>query len=183
MKLTVSDIESNIIGFTRLAELAQRLESCFMQTIEMNFADCQWFDAKMVAAFGAILTSAKTHLNSIEVRGLSSGVQATLLSNGIFLNGANQKTCSDCPNIPYKQFAPTDSHDFAYYLAEHLKDKLLPISAALYNKVKNCILELFVNAALHSETNGGIFACGQRLASAHRVDFSVVDAGIGIRKK
>jgi hypothetical protein len=57
------------------------------------------------------------------------------------------------------------------------------MSEALSERFKNSILEIFVNAAMHSESKLGIFACGQYFPQQDRLDFCVADAGIGIRRK
>ncbi len=57
------------------------------------------------------------------------------------------------------------------------------MSSALEERFKNSILEIFVNATMHSESELGVFACGQFYPAMHRLDFCVADAGIGIRRK
>ncbi|MDR1462706.1 MAG: ATP-binding protein, partial [Azoarcus sp.] len=53
----------------------------------------------------------------------------------------------------------------------------------LSRRFKDSILEIFYNADTHSETGLGIFACGQYFPKKKKLDFSIADAGIGIRRK
>jgi hypothetical protein len=57
------------------------------------------------------------------------------------------------------------------------------MTPALSTRFKSAILEIFVNATIHSESGLGIFACGQYFPRMHRLDFCVADAGIGMRRK
>jgi hypothetical protein len=43
-------------------------------------------------------------------------------------------------------------------------------------------MEIFSNSAIHSETKMGIFVCGQYYHLQQRLDFTIADLGIGIRK-
>jgi len=44
------------------------------------------------------------------------------------------------------------------------------------------IQEIFSNAVLHSRTESGISSCDQFFPKRHRLDFSVADLGIGMRR-
>src|SRR5690606_968619 len=57
------------------------------------------------------------------------------------------------------------------------------MSQPLSRSFKDGILEVFANAAAHSETELGIFVCGQYFHKQQRLDFSIADAGIGMRRK
>lgn len=57
------------------------------------------------------------------------------------------------------------------------------MSDGLSRRFKDSILEIFDNAAVHSETGLGIFVCGQYFHKRNKLDFSIADAGIGIRRK
>lgn len=77
-----------------------------------------------------------------------------------------------------------DDRYFAAYVNRHIRGKGLPMmSEALSQRFKNSIFEIFVNSAMHSETGLGIFSCGQYFPNKHLLDFSIADAGIGIRRK
>ena len=56
------------------------------------------------------------------------------------------------------------------------------MSQGLLKKFIESILEMFSNAVLHSRSELGIFSCGQYFPKRRRLDFSVTDLGIGIRR-
>lgn len=56
------------------------------------------------------------------------------------------------------------------------------MSPGLLKKFRESIYEIFSNAVIHSQTKLGIFSCGQYFHKKHRLDFSVADLGIGIRR-
>jgi hypothetical protein len=184
-KIQLGDIGSSHQGFSRLAQLAVTLKSYLFENIEIDFSRCNWFDANMCAPLGVVLAQAIDNFNAIKLVGLSSKIQA-ILSKNRFLTGFGYPEMVDihATTIPYRQLAVTDDRLFAEYLNQHMRGKDLPVmSAALSERFKNSILEIFVNAAIHSESKLGIFACGQYFPSKHRLDFCVADAGIGIRRK
>lgn len=56
------------------------------------------------------------------------------------------------------------------------------MSTGLLKKFRESIFEIFSNAVLHSDTEMGIFSCGQFFPRRHRLDFSVADLGVGMRR-
>lgn len=85
--------------------------------------------------------------------------------------------------IEYKRFEPKDDRYFAEYIEKHLIGKGIPeMSPGLLKKFRESIYEIFSNAVIHSQTSLGIFSCGQYFHRKHRLDFSVADLGIGIRR-
>jgi len=58
-----------------------------------------------------------------------------------------------------------------------------PMSEAVTRGFQKQLVEVFMNAAEHSSSKSGIFACGQYFPRMNRLDFTIADAGIGIREK
>lgn len=184
-KVSLGEIRSNKRGFTRLAALAADLNTHLLDTVDVDFSACTWFDANMSAPLGVVFAHAVDNLNDLKLRGLRQSVE-TILEKNRFLVGFGFPEQEDIhgTTIPYRRFSTTDDRYFAAYLNRHLRRKGLPImSEALSERFKNSILEIFVNAAMHSESKLGIFACGQYFPQQDRLDFCVSDAGIGIRRK
>lgn len=57
------------------------------------------------------------------------------------------------------------------------------MSKALAKRFKQSLLEVFLNAAIHSESDSGVFVCGQFYPKKQRIDFTILDAGVGIPAK
>lgn len=184
-KVSLGEIRSSQTGFARLAALAAALDAYVFETIEADFSYCTWFDANMSAPLGVVFGRAVEKFNTIKITGLRPSVE-TILSKNRFLTGFGFSSREDThgTTIPYFRFDATDDRFFAAYLKQFLRGKDLPImSDGLSERFKNSILEIFVNAAMHSESKLGIFACGQFFPTKHSLDFCVADAGIGIRRK
>ena len=56
------------------------------------------------------------------------------------------------------------------------------MSSQVEKRVFEGIDELFQNAEIHSKTKLGIFACGQLFPRTDRLDFSLVDLGLGFQR-
>ena len=184
-QVTIGEIRSDQRGFASLAALAATLNNRLLDTIDVDFSACSWFDANMSAPLGAVLSHAVDELNTLKLGGLRPSVE-TILAKNDFLIGFGFPKRADIhgTTIPYRRFSATDDRYFAAYLNKHMRGKDLPImSEALSQRFKNSILEIFVNAAMHADSKLGIFSCGQYFPQKHRLDFCVADAGIGIRRK
>ncbi|MEW6466359.1 MAG: ATP-binding protein [Pseudomonadota bacterium] len=185
MKIAIGEIRSDFGGYSRLAKLAADSAELWFDNLELDFSGCTWFDANMSAPLGVVLAHVTDRLNEVKIQSLRSDVEAILAKNR-FLVGYGYAPRVDAygSTIPYRRIKPEDNRYFTAYVNQHLRRNELPkMSEALSRRFKDSVLEVFVNAAMHSETTLGIFACGQYFHKTHRLDFSVADAGIGIRRK
>lgn len=183
--LPLNELRSDKAGFEQLAALAQAIATHTFKIIELDFKTCHWFDANMCAPLGVLISRGINQFLEFRLVGLSTRVR-TILSKNKFLDGFGFLGVEDSyqSTIPYKRFKISEDRAFAEYLNQNMRGKGLPsMSEVLEMRFKNSILELFVNAAMHSETQTGIFACGQYYPNKHLLDFCVADAGIGFRKK
>ena len=55
------------------------------------------------------------------------------------------------------------------------------MSDLLKKKVRECMLEIFINAQAHGDTKN-IFSCGQLYPQKGKIDFSIVNLGSTIQK-
>ncbi len=185
VRVFLGEIRSSQASFSRLAKLHVALNACLFDTIEVDFSTCPWFDANMSAALGVVFARAADNIKTIEPARLRPDIEK-ILSKNSFLTEFGFRKCLDThgTTIPYQRFAIAEDRNFAEYLNSHLSGKDLPrMTSALSARFKNSILEIFVNATIHSESELGIFACGQYFPNKHRLDFCVADAGIGMRRK
>ena len=73
---------------------------------------------------------------------------------------------------------PTRFYD---YLDEHLPGKGMPEMASPFSlKFQQSMGEIFINAQSHSDSDLGVFGCGQFYPAKQRLDISIADAGITI---
>jgi len=185
MIIKLQDIRSSFDGFARLADIAKDGEDCFFDTIEVDMSTTSWFDANMSAPLGVVFARWGEGINTVQPVGIRPNVE-TILAKNLFLVGYGYAARPDIYGtvIPFRRFNPEDDRYFVSYLNKHLAGKGLPtMSEGLGRRFKDSLLEVFVNAAMHSETKLGIFACGQFFPTRHRLDFCIADAGIGFRNK
>jgi hypothetical protein len=177
------DVRNTFDGFSKLAELHATLDPYMFETIEIDFSHCTWFDANMSAPLGVVLARAIDELNTIKLCRIPGSIQ-TILAKNRFLESFGFQARPDTygTTIQYQRFSASDERLFAAYLSQHLRG-LPAMSDALSTRFKRNLFEIFVNASMHAESESGIFACGQFFPAKHKMDFSIADAGIGIRRK
>lgn len=185
MKVTLSDIRHNQAGFEALARLHKKTQDCFLEDIQIDLSNTSWFDADMCAVFGSLLYHLEEELNTISLTNISSGVESILSKNG-FLSHYGRVKVPDAwtTTIAYQRFDVKDDRYFTNYIENQFihRSEIPDMSAGLLKKFRECIFEIFSNAALHSRTERGIFSCGQFFPTKNKLDFIVADLGVGIRQ-
>jgi hypothetical protein len=176
------EVRSSFQGFSTLVNLAERVRSLEYTTIALDISAATWVDANMCAPLGAILYRASRNLNMVRFERLPESVQKIFQKNG-FLSyyGHAKKADQWGTTIQYQRFERKDDRFFGAYIEQHFKNKAIPdMSDALRKKFWESIFELFSNAVIHSETEMGIFTCGQFFPAKNHIDFAIADLGIGI---
>lgn len=185
MKIPLPAIRHDQSGFEALIHLNAKSEQHSFGHIEIDMAATDWFDADMCAAFGAILYRIGSQVNSVYLINLRAEVEKILSKNG-FLSNYGGKRIPDKwgTTIPYQRFEVQDDRYFANYVATELvrRAEMPQMSSGLIKKFRESVFEIFSNSVIHSQTKLGIFSCGQYFPKRNRLDFSVVDLGIGIRQ-
>lgn len=79
---------------------------------------------------------------------------------------------------------PTDGKYFNTYVVEELigRAELPRMSALVKEKITEAIYEIFVNAQIHSNSKH-IYTCGQFFPRDDKIEFTIVDVGIGFKRK
>lgn len=185
MNLSLPQIRHDQKGFEALVCLQAQTKDCAFDNIDIDMAATAWFDADMCSAFGAILYSLGERVNTIKLTNMSAGVEKVLSKNGFLSNYGREKVPDKWgTTIPYQRFDVKDDRYFAGYIEAELiqRSEMPAMSAGLLKKFRESIFEIFSNAVLHSQTAMGIFSCGQFFPKRNRLDFSVTDLGVGIRR-
>lgn len=137
----------------------------------------------MVAPLYAVIAKLERSSNQVKVQNISSKVEDILQRNQ-FLTIFNHIVVEDTKQttLPFKIFEPHAGKQFYRYLNSQMTGRGMPImTARLIKRFRLSLLEIFQNAKMHARSDAGIFVCGQYFPYMNRLDFSVVDAGIGIR--
>ena len=83
--------------------------------------------------------------------------------------------------MPFRRLRLIDEGEFEEYIHWELSGKGIPrMSKAASRAFKKKVFEVYQNAVVHSESELGVFACGQFFPQQHRLDFTIADVGIGI---
>jgi len=184
MKLNVKTIRSDCNGFDSIADIAKQTRALFLDSVELDFSYCSFFEANMAAPLYSVIAKLRDELNDVSIENMQSGVEAILRKNR-FLTVFNQPKLIDYnqTTLPFKIFKLTAGEQFNDYLNRYMKGRGIPtMSEALTKRFRQSLLEIFLNAAIHSKSDSGVFVCGQFYPQNHRMNFTIADAGIGIRE-
>lgn len=184
MQLKISTTRSNYTGFEALAAIAMQSKEIVLDTLELDFSDCIFFEANMAAPLYAILARNYDRLNDVTLKNIRPEVEEILRKNHFLTRfGYTETYDRNQTTLPFKVFKLGAGEQFADYLDRYMQGRgIPPMSAALKKKFHQSLFEIFQNAALHSKSESGIFVCGQFYPHKQRVDFTIADAGIGIRQ-
>jgi len=185
MRHDLGNIVNSQIGFSHLIELSQATSDLVFEVVEIDFTGTTWIDANMCAPLGAILYRISDHLNEVSLTNIAPNVHKILSKNGFLSTYGEEKSVDTYgTTIAYTRFDPKDERYFASYIEQHFQGKGMPtMSQSLEKRFRESIYEIFSNCVLHSGTERGIFSCGQFFPNKKRLDFSIVDLGVGMRRK
>ncbi|MFZ5515368.1 MAG: ATP-binding protein [Candidatus Zhuqueibacterota bacterium] len=179
-----SSVGSNFDGYDFLIDFCKKLDNLWLEEIILDFNNTSWFEANLLAILGALLNRAENELNTIKIRNLNSTLE-TLFQRNQFLSHFGGFNLQDYyrTTVKYTKFKSTDEKLFKFYLdGELLSQKALPkMSDRLRKKINESIFEIFNNAVTHGQCQH-IFCCGQYYPRKLKLDFTVVDLGVTIKK-
>ncbi len=193
INLNWGGLYTTLQGIQHLMDLYYRImfSPDVINTIEMS--KVAWIDANMCAPFGALLHSYINSPQKVGKKLILTNMNDTV-ENILRKNGFLSDVCLDEPKEPdiykttieYQKFESSEPLLFKNYVErhfinKHMEDHIPRMSASLQKKFRRSIFEIFENAVYHSETEQGIFACGQYFPTKDLLKFSVADLGIGIR--
>lgn len=178
----LTNLHTDASGFSQISCFYDKNKEEFFEKIPVSL--CQWFDANMAAPLGAVLDLLENELNDIIFCNISPNIETILKKNG-FLKHFGFNHCIDNNNttIQYQKMKPDDGRYFREYVTTQFinRSELPAMSEGLRKKMIEVMLELFVNAQIHSETKH-IYTCGQFFPTRHTIDFCIVDTGIGFKE-
>jgi hypothetical protein len=178
----LSNLHSAASDFSQIAWLYDKNKGEFFDKIPVSFYE--WFDANMAAPLGAVLDLLEDNLNDIVFDHIDIRIKAILQKNGFLKHfGFDHRVDSYNTTIQYQKMKPDDGRYFREYVtAQFLNRSELPaMSDGLRKKMSEAMLELFVNAQIHSETKH-IYTCGQFFPNRHTIEFCIADTGIGFKE-
>lgn len=177
-------VRSQKDGFDHLAELAAETKEMFNSAVQLDFSRCGFFEANMTAPLAAVLTKLSVErFNRIKIVNIPSAIK-NILSKNRFLVSYGYDPINDVNQtvLPLIRLQLKDGNRFADYLNEHMNGKgIPPMTRAMDRMFRGSVFEVFQNAVIHSDSEPGVFICGQFYPQKHRLDLTIADAGIGVR--
>lgn len=179
-------ITSSFDGYKYLTSLYHQVNELKRSNITFDFSSNNWFEANLLAVFGAICDIASENENRIYIIPISYRAKSIFERNGFLLKFGHQKTVDKYgTTISYREFTPAHGNDFSHYIKQELlaKPDFPSISQLLSKRMNQSIFEIFENARTHGKCDL-IYTCGQyypRKQLPH-IDTTIVDLGISIKK-
>ncbi|MEP5625334.1 MAG: hypothetical protein ABJP82_22415, partial [Hyphomicrobiales bacterium] len=132
----------------------------------------------MAASLGVIVESSKILGNELSFEDFNYEISDVLRRNRFLYPYVIDRQGT---TIRYTEFKEHETDKFNEFIEENLNRYEIPImSDALEGKFFEGINEIFVNAAMHSESKFEISCCGQFYPKRNILDFSIADGGMGI---
>lgn len=179
---TFSNINTTLSSYTQFTEFYHIFKDSIFENISISLND--WFGANMSATLAGLLDKID-FTNSISISSNNMKIIGILEKNG-FLANYGHKTIDDLysTTCKYLKLTPEQGRFFNSYVINDLlgKQSFPNISNKLKQKIAESIYEVFVNAQMHSNTQF-IYTCGQFYPNKHKIEFTIVDTGIGFKNK
>lgn len=183
---------NQLVSINNTYESFQQLISFYERNKEKMFENIQlelrrFFCANIAAALGAVLDELIGNLNDVEFHHIDDGIENILLRND-FLSYYGRPRLIDDKNttIRFQKLKPKDGKFFKNYVIEELieghTNDLPNMSAGVKERIVEGIYEIFANAQIHSNSDF-IYTCGQFFPTKNKIEFTIVDTGIGFRDK
>ena len=177
------DVHSNCEGFERLGKLATATKDLFADELELDMSGVDSIDANMAAPLASVLARITDEFNTVEIVAVRASVERILRGNKFLTNFRYEPLDGDNHAImPFRRLRLSDEGAFEEYISQQLGSKHMHrMTDGAIRIFKRKIFEVYQNAVIHSESKIGIFVSGQFFPRQNRLDFTVADAGIGIR--
>lgn len=178
-------IDNSIQSYQSLIALYEANKDTYFSTVHLELRS--FFAANMSATLGAILDLLAENVNDVRFDYIKPNVEAILLKNDFLTFYGRQRAIdTNRTTIKYQKLKPNDGKYFKAYVIDELLnphiDDLPRMSSGVREKIVEAIYEIFVNAQIHSESKH-IYTCGQFYPQKNKIEFTIVDTGIGFKEK
>ena len=177
-------VRSTFKGFERLGRLASCTKDLVFDELMLDMSEVKVFDAHMAAPLGAILARVADAFNDVAIVDVPGKVERKLRRNR-FLTRYRYESLRDPRRtaMPFRRMRLSGQGAFEDYVDQWLGRRDMPeMSRKARKAFKTKVFEIYQNAVIHSESGIGVFVCGQFFPRKKRLDFTIADAGIGIRE-
>jgi hypothetical protein len=170
--------------FYQLFSIYNQVNSDF-QDVRFDFSHCWFLRPNAVAFLGGLarLIESRQGKVAFDWSTLSSkgAVMTNLRQNGFAGAFGDSSPAWDGNSIPYREHRNLDMNGIMDYLTYNWIGKgWVHVSERLRDAIAGRMWEIYCNAFEHSQTNIGVFSCGQHFKKQDELILSVVDFGLGI---
>ena len=180
----LQNIRNDFNSYRQIVELYNKHKDTMFETIEVSIR--QWFSANISAALGSVVDLLQSNLNTVQFVVMDSSIENILSKNGFLSHYGNFTNKKDNwhTTIPYQKLKPTDGTFFKKYVYLELlqREELPQMSLPAREAIAEGIYEIFVNSQMHSQTDR-IYTCGQFFPTKNKIEFTIVDTGIGFKNR
>jgi hypothetical protein len=183
--IQIPTLNDNPHDFARLFGIWDEANDYF-EDICFDFTRCGFLRPNAVAFLGGLARLIESRLGSASFDWSTlnnSWVRTTLRQNGFACAFGDTSSPWNGTSIPYREDREFHPDEVADYLSENWLGKgwvHAHVSEALKNTIVERVLELYVNAFEHSESQIGVFSCGQYFPQLNELHLTLIDFGMGI---
>lgn len=187
MTYQLPTVRSSQAGFEHLGDLAKATKHLFADELELDMSRATSFDTNMAAPLGVVLARVARRFNSVSIVSVPLSVKPDLIGSRFLTYFRYRSAASTLPatmlsTTPFRRFRLTDVGAFQEYISLMLTSGAFPaMSQKMLLRFKKTVFEVYQNAVTHSESNYGVFVCGQSFARESLIHFTIADCGVGIR--
>jgi hypothetical protein len=184
---TLNDEESDFIRMFRWLQDAHQ-DKFAGKLVSFDFSGCDFLRPNAVAFLGGLARFIELHGGRLELdlASMKEPIKNNLQKNG-FINYFDKDSSSsyDMGNtVPYYEYLEPDDNHFLEYLDRHwLGRNWVSVSSELKDKIISTVSEIYLNVFEHSDSNIGMFTCGQYFPNLKQLHLTIVDFGVGIPVK
>ena len=185
--LSIPKIWNASEDYNKLFKLWEQIcKSPLNEDFELDFKACNFLGHNGVAFLGGLAHLIQHRGGGVTFlwRTVAPNIKMNLAQNGfLYCFGGSQEPW-DGNSVPYRSDCHHDKSEIMEYLLEKWLGKgWLNISTPLQDEIAGKVSEIYGNAFEHSDSQIGVFSCGQHYHKKNCLDLSVVDFGIGIAEK
>jgi hypothetical protein len=184
--LSIPRLNDSTADFEQLFSLWSQANDYF-EDIRFDFSGCDFLRPNAVAFLGGLARLIESRLGTVVFDWdtlQNNAVLTNLRQNGFAGAFGYPSSGWDGNSIPYREDHSLDMNEIMDYLTYSWIGKgWVHVSDKLRDAISERMWEIYDNAFEHSETQIGVFSCGQHFPSQEELVLSVVDFGLGIPAK
>lgn len=184
--IQIPTLNDSASDFYQLFDIWRQVNALGLDVI-FDFSECHFLRPNAVAFLGGLARLIEFRLGraSFDWSTLNdSWVRTTIRQNGFAYSFGDSKAPWDGTSIPYRENQILNMTEIMDYLTyQWIGNERIHVSGRLQNAIVGNMWEIYNNAFEHSDSDIGVFSCGQYFPNKKILLLSIVDFGHGIPAK